>query len=354
MYKFAIATFLYATQTLFPINMANSADIRAISYGDTNFITIIGRIEIGDGPKFVEAALKFERAIVLFESDGGALNGGIDIGKAIRLKNFETHVLDKTTCASACALAWLGGTKRSMSSTAKVGFHAAYRMENGVARETGLGNAIVGAYLNSLGFSQKTVEFVTRPSPDLMEWLTFSNAEIHGIVVSKLDTNVNSIITAQQVSTPSSGYETPKKASATPQFRNFPALTFHQGPNAQVNLSGAAWNYRTRILAASRIPPNFAGRYIVTTWGCGTTCQTGAVIDAVSGQATLLPFTICCATPSEGSFQPIEFRRHSRLMIFAGLRNETGLMGAHFYEFNGTSFQFIKTVEDNGTFAAAR
>jgi hypothetical protein len=63
------------------------------------------------------------------------LVAGIDIGKAIRLKDFETAVVSnknsKTICASACALAWLGGTRRFMSATARIGFHAAYE----IARE---------------------------------------------------------------------------------------------------------------------------------------------------------------------------------------------------------------------------
>jgi hypothetical protein len=102
---------------------------------------------------------------------------------------------------------------------------------------------------------------------------------------------------------------------------------------------------------AARLAPNFGGRFIVTTWGCGTTCLSGAVIDAPTGKVTFFPFSICCATPANNDFNAIEFRHHSRLIIFAGLRNETQPMGAHFYEFDGTEFRFIRTIKDDGRFA---
>ena len=51
---------------------------------------------------------------IVFNSDGGNLLAGIEIGKTIRLKSFATAVLDGLRCASACAFAWLGGSPRFM------------------------------------------------------------------------------------------------------------------------------------------------------------------------------------------------------------------------------------------------
>jgi hypothetical protein len=81
------------------------------------------------------------------QSDGGSVLAGIEIGEAIRLKGFQTLVVER--CASACALAWLGGTQRFMKAGAQIGFHAAYDSDS--RRESGVGNAMVGAYLNRIG-----------------------------------------------------------------------------------------------------------------------------------------------------------------------------------------------------------
>jgi hypothetical protein len=52
--------------------------------------------------------------------------------------------------------------------------------------------------------------------------------------------------------------------------------------------------------------PNFAGHYTVALWGCGTSCQSFAIIDAKTGAVTLGTFTL-----SVGA----EFRRDSGLFI---------------------------------------
>ena len=76
-----------------------------------------------------------EAAVVIFNSDGGNVLAGILIGEEIFKKKLATQVRNGERCASACAIAWLGGTKRFMGSEARVGFHAAYNSETG--RESG-------------------------------------------------------------------------------------------------------------------------------------------------------------------------------------------------------------------------
>jgi hypothetical protein len=81
-------------------------------------------------------------------------------------------------------------------------------------------------------------------------------------------------------------------------------------------LSRAAREFRTRLREAAREKPNFAGHFIVTTWGCGTECVEGAIIDARTGRVFMLPFTLCCWDPVVGvddGFKPVEFRVNSSL-----------------------------------------
>lgn len=139
-------------------------------------------------------------------------------------------------------------------------------------------------------------------------------------------------------------------AWAVPQFKNYPA-TPQSSPNVPLKWTKEALSFQIRIAKASRQRANFAGHYVLKYWGCGSSCVTGAVINKLNGQIIAFPFTICCAVPKSATFKPIEFRLTSRLIVFAGLRNEEMPMGAHFYEFDGTHFNFITTVPDDGSFA---
>src|ERR687885_212503 len=73
-------------------------------------------------------------------------------------------------CASACALAWLGGTPRVMVQGSAVGFHAAYTVEGGQAATSGAGNALIGAYLAGLGLRDRAIVYITMARPDQMTW----------------------------------------------------------------------------------------------------------------------------------------------------------------------------------------
>lgn len=126
----------------------------------------------------------------------------------------------------------------------------------------------------------------------------------------------------------------------TPQFEEYPVTKQYEGRNAPLVLSPKSRMYRTRLKDASTKKPNFAGRYILTTWGCGMECLMGAVIDAKTGKIYQLPFTICCWGDDVGdNFEPIEFRLDSKLIVFSGARNEQeGDSGKHFYKFENNRF----------------
>jgi hypothetical protein len=91
-------------------------------HGGTS-ITIDGKIEHGDFETFKVKTSPLGKAVVVLASPGGNLLAGIQIGEMIRLRGWSTYV--PSACASACALAWLGGTQRFMTPIARIGFHAA-------------------------------------------------------------------------------------------------------------------------------------------------------------------------------------------------------------------------------------
>jgi hypothetical protein len=72
-----------------------------------------------------------------------------------------------------------------MAVNAQIGFHAAYNSNSG--RETGVGNALVGAYLNKIGLPYEAVIYITQAAPDSMTWLSVSEALKRGIDVAILN-----------------------------------------------------------------------------------------------------------------------------------------------------------------------
>src|SRR5262249_6853176 len=78
-------------------------------------------------------------------------------------KGISTIVPDGRRCASACALAWLGGVERFIGTSGKISFHAAYDSASG---ESGVENAVVDAYLSKIGMPHEAVIYITPVAPN--------------------------------------------------------------------------------------------------------------------------------------------------------------------------------------------
>jgi hypothetical protein len=168
------------------VSAAHAATITVtpLANSDTTLVTVEGEFVLEDMQAFRLKVQSQPKAIIAFQSDGGSVIAGIEIGKIIRLRNFATLVPDHVRCASACALAWLGGAARFMGPQAQIGFHAAYVLQSGQASETGMGNALVGAYLANIGLPDSAVMYVTQASPRAMTWLNIAEAQQRGIDVA--------------------------------------------------------------------------------------------------------------------------------------------------------------------------
>ena len=154
---------------------ANALDIEVIpaSDGVPTMVMVAGDLEYGDDGAFRAAVAGIDSAIVFFDSLGGNLDAGIEIGKAIRMRQLSTAVAGGEACLSACALAWLAGVTRSVHDRGAVGFHAVFvRDEAGGTREVGAGNARAGAYLGMLGLSERAATVLMAKGPQELLLLT--------------------------------------------------------------------------------------------------------------------------------------------------------------------------------------
>ncbi len=123
---------------------------------------------------------------VLFGSGGGSLRAGLIIGEKIRQLGLETAVSYDTVCASACALAWLGGKTRKMFESSRIGFHTSYYLQNGTPIRSQIGNGEIMEYLSDLGFPQAVFGYATQAGPLEMNWIRYWKAEQIGVPVDVL------------------------------------------------------------------------------------------------------------------------------------------------------------------------
>jgi hypothetical protein len=129
----------------------------------------------------------------------------------------------------------------------------------------------------------------------------------------------------------------------SPRFDNYPAAVEVVKKPAQVRISDAQSRlYRTQLREASRHAPNFAGHYVLATWGCGASCVMAAAIDAKTGAVTRLPFTVS-NWPLDVT-EPLDYKADSRLLIVRGSRNEKR-NGIYYYEFVQHNFKLLRETE---------
>jgi hypothetical protein len=115
-----------------------------------------------------------------------------------------------------------------------------------------------------------------------------------------------------------------------PQFSNYRVSDTYSGAVAQPQLKTKQdKEFGKRLGQAAKQSINFAGHFVLTTWGCGADCVMGAILNARTGKVTWLPFTVCCADYSK--YAPVEFHHDSKLIVIRGMRNEQPPAGTYYY-----------------------
>ncbi len=143
---------------------------------------------------------------------------------------------------------------------------------------------------------------------------------------------------------------------ATPEFKDYAAPAY-KGRAAALRLTTPlARGYRTRLREGARRAVNFAGRYKLHTWSCGTGCLQTAFIDAGSGEVffpeELNGFIVCFYDPGPVNDleEALKFQKGSRLVVMSGYPySERGRdepkKGLYYYEWDGRSLKLLKYVE---------
>lgn len=128
-----------------------------------------------------------------------------------------------------------------------------------------------------------------------------------------------------------------------PKFEDFPAIDFSDNKNIVVDISShpIGQEFRTAIrYSVEKLGVNFAGRYSIAEWGCGSGCQNGVIVDADTGHIFPLP---------EAMVNGYEARKDSRLLVQNPLTVGSGWMNDWFkmryWEWTGSSFKLLGTYK---------
>jgi hypothetical protein len=131
---------------------------------------------------------------IVFDSPGGSVSGGIELGRFIRKRGFDT-VLEKdveeeyrvggfnggtdlhkiatnTICASACSLAFLGGRARAITPGARLGVHQFYAAEGNIGDgATQVTMTRLALYVEEMGVDRRLLDFASSAGPSGMHWI---------------------------------------------------------------------------------------------------------------------------------------------------------------------------------------
>lgn len=150
-------------------------------------------------------------------------------------------------------------------------------------------------------------------------------------------------------------FSTITMAQKAPTYSQFPAKVENKTAN-KVNLQShpEAKFYRTNLKnALANSDVNFAGKYILTYWGCGSGCRQGAIIDTQTGNA-FFPVElqgVFAGGIELGNHDMLEFKKNSNLLIIygyagGGFKPETATQhGMYYYQWNGKAFKLLKFIK---------
>jgi hypothetical protein len=268
---------------------ARAADISVDTGDSLPIISITGEIRSGDDVTFRRVASRHNRAIVLLNGPGGQLTTALAIGRIINERGYSTAAAPGT-CSSACALIWLAGSRRAAFSTARIGFHAGYRIDGGESMEDGVANAIIGRYMTQLNFPESAIIFATSAGPQEMAWLNLDQPGAHGITYDIIEDPEAGNVQARQagqsgtLSTPAvapRGSPRPAPRERAPTVRlpeRSPPATGRTGPLP----TPGRWTFmgRGNVYGVSTVSPARSDAVLMYACTDRTTCLMGLTLAA--------------------------------------------------------------------------
>jgi hypothetical protein len=134
------------------------------------------------------------------------------------------------------------------------------------------------------------------------------------------------------------------EAHGAPTLQRFPVAEIYRGRPAPVDFRSAprAREYRTALNDGAATGPNFAGRYTIVVWWCGSPCVQFAILDAPTGHILLYQ-------PDSTYTRPPMFGLHSRLLVedpTGFMTDSLGHLGGTvtYYEWTGLQLHIVDSL----------
>jgi hypothetical protein len=182
-----------------------------------NAIQLKGRIDEGDTfdlQAYIAGLPKKSHVVVYLNSPGGNLGEGMRLGKFFYQHKIETVIETKTACASACALAFLGGRDesgkplRTKASNSGLGFHSftrdfdkdkSYTADDLkiVVQRTQSTVYVVADYLKAIGTDMDVIRLMLKAQANEMNFLT--NDDALALNIRVFDEKRNQVVDPEQV-----------------------------------------------------------------------------------------------------------------------------------------------------------
>lgn len=215
---------------------------------DVRALVVSGEFEIADDPvSFAGEVAQFKPAFITFRSGGGNVVSAMRIGRMIRALGISTLQIRSAECASACALAFVGGVRRS-AEAGSIGVHqasfsddAALDSKTAVTAVQAMTAEIIG-YLSEMGVSPQLLQLSLSVESSDMRYLTSSEMANWGVTTPGAvgETEVASKPTSQPPPAPTTPASNDASASTPSEDPSQAALAFvaqyHDAwslPNAQ-------------------------------------------------------------------------------------------------------------------------
>ena len=138
-----------------------------------------------DVAAFHRLAQQAPNAVVVTSGPGGRVAAAIEIGQELRHRGMQTMVPANTDCASACALIWLAGARRTLMPGGRIGFHAVSMLrQNGELTETHDIDYVLRHYLSWLGYSEDATATIVNTPSDFVRWLDPIELQANGFATA--------------------------------------------------------------------------------------------------------------------------------------------------------------------------
>jgi hypothetical protein len=163
-----------------PVNAAEFVHKSAVGAGP-DIITITGQILKDDEKKFYDIVYGLKDVSIVVNSKGGWNQAAARIGVYIRHKNWETRLLNRSICNSACTLIFLAGAYRYMDPRTKLGFHSASMADSPRIRNEE-GNKLIAKYLVWVGAPPQIIDLQPKADPCCLNYVGYAQAKAWGLL----------------------------------------------------------------------------------------------------------------------------------------------------------------------------